>query len=321
VIDVEVTTQREPQKKDLKFLWLEITNQCNEQCAHCYNKSSPYGTHGKMQTQDWKNVLSGAKAFGTQEVQFIGGEPTTHPALNHLVRFAHEDGLNIEVFTNLVKLTDETLQTFQDCNVSVATSFYSPNPHVHTRITNNKNAHGSIVKNIKRVVDAGLLLRVGLIEFPPDEYPNQDIEGAMALLTGLGVHEENIGFDHVRGIGRGTAIDTQRANSVDALCGACADGKAVGNAKGDVSLCVFTLGIPSMVVGNVKEQSLEAIVADQTMMNMRNDLQMSFSRRGIQTPTDDCYSNTCPPKTPCSPHASPCPIHPNCGPLCFPTRR
>lgn len=39
-------------------------------------------------------------------VQFIGGEPTLHPGLTSLVDHALGAGLLVEVFTNLVHVTD-----------------------------------------------------------------------------------------------------------------------------------------------------------------------------------------------------------------------
>jgi len=101
-------------KPSLDFLWLKITNRCNEQCAHCLARSSLFGTHGEMQDTDWEKVLQTAKKMNVKMVQFFGGEPTTHPNLNHFIRYAYLLGLNIEVYTNLVRLTDDTLQTFKD---------------------------------------------------------------------------------------------------------------------------------------------------------------------------------------------------------------
>jgi len=179
------------------------------------------------------------------------------------------------------------------CNVSVATSFYSANPDVHARITKNENAHRSIKENIKRVVKAGLPLRVGIIQFPQEEYPDQNIEAAKIYLQVLGVNPKRIDIDEVRGVGRGVTIDVKRANCVDALCGACANGKAVVNENGDVSLCVFTLEMPGMVIGNVREQRLETIVAGLTMHKMRNTLQTLFSQR--RSKDDWCNPDNCNP--------------------------
>jgi len=62
------------------FAWLEITGKCQLACEHCYADSGPNGTHGTMDEADWRRVIDEPTAQGVAMVQFIGGEPTTHPA-------------------------------------------------------------------------------------------------------------------------------------------------------------------------------------------------------------------------------------------------
>ncbi|MCO6007158.1 radical SAM protein [Actinoallomurus purpureus] len=106
-------------------MWLEITGQCQLQCTHCYAESGPDGTHGTMTTPDWRRVLEEAARIGVQLVQFIGGEPTLHPALPELVGHGLARGLEIEIFTNLVHVSPELWKTFTRPGVRLATSWYA----------------------------------------------------------------------------------------------------------------------------------------------------------------------------------------------------
>ncbi len=72
----------------VSFLELEITGKCSLRCAHCYAESSPHGDHSVMTTSDWERVIDDARTAGVTTVQFIGGEPTMHPDLPWLVRYA-----------------------------------------------------------------------------------------------------------------------------------------------------------------------------------------------------------------------------------------
>lgn len=89
------------------FLWCELTSRCQLSCRHYYAESGPSGTHGAMRSADWVRVLNQATNLGVRMVQFIGGEPTLHPDLVDLVDHALRRGLAVEVFSNLVHVTDK----------------------------------------------------------------------------------------------------------------------------------------------------------------------------------------------------------------------
>src|SRR5258708_4092159 len=109
----------------LSFLWLEITGRCQLRCAHCYADSGPWGDHGTMTLADWRRMIDEAAALGAPQVQFIGGEPTLHPGLPELIRYALGRNLRVEVFSNLVRVTPELWDVFSLPGVSLATSYYS----------------------------------------------------------------------------------------------------------------------------------------------------------------------------------------------------
>lgn len=57
----------------LRFVWLEITGRCQLSCSHCYARSGPAGSHGRMTMNDWLRVIDQAAGLGVDWVQFIGG--------------------------------------------------------------------------------------------------------------------------------------------------------------------------------------------------------------------------------------------------------
>src|SRR5687767_12144819 len=125
----------------MRFLWLEITGRCQLQCVHCYAESGPAGDHGSMTTADWKRVIDQAAGLGAGHVQFIGGEPTQHPALPKLIEHAAAAGLVIEVFSNLVHLSPELWRAIEAHAVSLACSYYSAEPARHAQITGRAASH------------------------------------------------------------------------------------------------------------------------------------------------------------------------------------
>ncbi|MGH3921758.1 MAG: radical SAM protein [Pseudonocardiaceae bacterium] len=96
----------------LPFLWLEITGKCQLACEHCYAGSGPTGTHGTLATSDWIRVIDEARQLGVQMIQLIGGEPTLHSDLPVLIRHGLDQGIAVEVLTNLAHVGEKLWKVF-----------------------------------------------------------------------------------------------------------------------------------------------------------------------------------------------------------------
>jgi MoaA/NifB/PqqE/SkfB family radical SAM enzyme len=198
----------------LDFLWAEITGRCQLACGHCYSDSGPRSTHGIMTPRDWMRVIDEAAAVRCRSMQFIGGEPTLHPALPALVRHALRRGMAVEVYSNLVQVTPGLWGTFELPGVSLATSYYSSDATQHDAITG-RRSHGRTWANIVEATRRGIALRVGMVAI----VDGQHVDAAVAQLRDLGI--TGISVDRVRRVGRGRGgrdtVDDPRE-----LCGQCA---------------------------------------------------------------------------------------------------
>ncbi|MFD8722383.1 radical SAM protein [Streptomyces sp. NPDC059629] len=79
-----------------------------------------------MTADDWKRVLDQAAAGGTKTVQFIGGEPTLHPQFGEFVEHALDNGLRVQVFSNLYRVRCKHWALFSHPQVSPGGSFPTP---------------------------------------------------------------------------------------------------------------------------------------------------------------------------------------------------
>lgn len=271
------------------FLWLEITGRCQLACGHCYAESGPSGTHGMMTASDWLRVLDEAAALGVGMVQFIGGEPTLHPDLVHLLRHAARLGLEIEVFSNLVHVTPSHWEAFELSGARLACSYYSDSPAEHSAVTGRAGSHARTRANIAEAVRRSIPLRVGVV----DTVDGQRVQEAVADLAGLGVTD--VGHDRLRQVGRGVR---EAEPGVDQLCGNCANGVLAVSPSGEVWPCVFSRWLP---VGNVRDTSLSEIVFGSQLGEVREHLDGRFATAGI------CVPEMCDPQ-----------CGPRCGPACMP---
>jgi MoaA/NifB/PqqE/SkfB family radical SAM enzyme len=287
------------------FFWLWLTNRCQLECSMCYAESSPAGTHGSMTREDWINVIDQAAGLGASAVKIIGGEPTLHPDFAALTVHALSRGLDVEVLTNLVHVTDDLWSLFERPGVSVSTSYFSDDAKQHNKITG-RPSYARTRANIAEAVRRGIPVRAGVI----DVDDGQRVEQAHAELVELGV--PSIGYDRARQIGRGQR--DQRADATQ-LCGRCGDGVASIGPDGEVRACVFAGWTESM--GDIRQTSLAELASRLPVVHQ--DLVaagMPNTRTGECTPVttgSNCYphnrgtllSDPCRPTTTgtnCYPH-------------------
>ncbi|HJW19853.1 MAG TPA: radical SAM protein, partial [Candidatus Nitrosotalea sp.] len=262
---------------------------------------------------DWLSMLEQAYDLGCRKVQFIGGEPMYNPYLTDYVIKAHDLGFDfIEVYSNLTMLNTTMLDTFFDCKVNIATSFYSRHKEVHDLITGVKGSFEKTIEGIDKVLARGLPLRVGIIKMEVNE---ADVKETIEFLVRRGVNPHEIRSDKTRPVGRGGDL-TPSISLEETLCGKCWQGKLCITSYGGCYPCVFARHLE---VGNASSQSLMHIVKSQRLLNTRKLIYKVFrnylTRDGVRV--DDDESSQCAPD--CAPLCTPeRPCSPVCGPSCEP---
>ncbi|MEV5775718.1 radical SAM/SPASM domain-containing protein [Streptomyces antimycoticus] len=262
-------------KSTTQFLWLDLTRKCQLACGHCFNSSGPDGTHGTMTREDWFTVLDQGAGCGVRRVQLIGGEPTMHPDGPAIVERALSLGLGVEVYSNLVHVSDKWWELLGREGVSVATSYYSDRAVEHNAMTG-RSSHTRTLTNIKNALRLGISLRVGIVAASEV----QRVEAARRELEALGV--KRVGLDHVRPFGRGAH---GRVPEPSGLCGRCGIGKASVGPDGNVSPCVFSAG--TMGVGDVRRSPLAAILSGPVMAEARASIRGAVAKGGDED-DDEC---------------------------------
>ncbi|WP_405887891.1 radical SAM/SPASM domain-containing protein [Streptomyces sp. NBC_01136] len=236
----------------LRMLWLDMTRLCQLACTHCYNDSGPQGDHGSMTGDDWTSVLGQAVRLGVQQIQLTGGEVTMYPGALALVDRAQTLGLKVEVYSNLVHVTNEWWEALQRDGITLATSYYSDHATEHNAMTG-RPSHARTRSNIVQAVNLGIPLRAGVIVGSDEQRAGE----ARRELEDLGV--SNVRMDDVRPFGRGAQ---GQAPDVAKLCGRCGTDRAAIGPNGEVSPCVFSAWLN---VGNVKDTPLADILGGAAM--------------------------------------------------------
>ncbi|WP_296449469.1 pyrroloquinoline quinone biosynthesis protein PqqE [Rhodoferax sp. UBA5149] len=89
-------------------LWLlaELTYRCPLHCVFCYNPVNFAKVGPELSTDDWLRVLREARAAGSVQCGFSGGEPMLRDDLEVLVTEAHRLGFYTNLLTSGVGLTE-----------------------------------------------------------------------------------------------------------------------------------------------------------------------------------------------------------------------
>ncbi|MGA2828738.1 MAG: radical SAM protein [Streptosporangiaceae bacterium] len=269
-----ITNQHaETTTKPYRRLWAELTNKCQLECVMCYADSGPGGGHGAMGAHDWMGLVDQAAAAKINMMQFIGGEPTLHPRFTQIMSRALGAGLDVEVYSNLVHVTDEMWELFQSPRVSLAFSYFAKDAPAHNAVTG-RPSHKATRRNAEKAARLGIPIRAGVIDFG-------HVQEAVNDLKSIGVTK--VATDRVRHIGRGgdsTPAPTE-------LCGRCGQDVAAVSADGDVSPCIFTRWLSA---GNVRQTPLADILGSP---------EMAAALATIPPRTDACDPNTeCSPGSP-----------------------
>jgi MoaA/NifB/PqqE/SkfB family radical SAM enzyme len=305
--------ERGTSSSEIDFLWVELTNQCNLRCVHCYAESDPTTGHvDQLNAAHYEAVMLDAYDLGCRRVQFIGGEPTLNPALPDLIRYAASLGYTfIEVFTNLTRLNDVLVELFVAHDVHVATSVYASDAVTHDRITLSDGSFQRTVGNLRRLVHAGVPVRAGVIEMQENEGRR---EQTFAFLRSIGV--DNVGSDTLREFGRACGDEHP---ALTHLCGGCADKTVCVGSDGKVSPCIMS---KFWSVGSILDEPFTALARSPRLSEVRQEIYDAVvePRQREATPGMEaiCTPKTCIPYGSCSPNLGPGPCAPTgCSP-CYP---
>lgn len=85
---VFVNIGKEYVNPEIKLVVLEITNYCNLNCVHCFNRNNVEKQH--MSFSNIKKILSELKLFNVPQVWISGGEPLCHPNIEQIIELTSE---------------------------------------------------------------------------------------------------------------------------------------------------------------------------------------------------------------------------------------
>lgn len=137
---------------------LEVTNNCNFRCCHCFIKHSFSGKEGMMSFEKIKDIINQIADYGVPILYLTGGEALIRNDITDIVAYGKQCGLTINLKTNGSLFTDRILDSFADSGIdTIQVSLYGMNDSEYKGVTGYKGTD-DIFATIKRNVE-GIISR------------------------------------------------------------------------------------------------------------------------------------------------------------------
>lgn len=320
---LQVSNKPETQKtyettfgKDCRLtrLHVDISSRCNENCVHCY---IPTSKKRNLMTEDMFDViLRQSKVMNILNITISGGEPMLNPSLNSFLQKCKVNNLSVNLLTNLTLLTEELLDVISDNPlISVQTSLYAMDEKIHDAITQQRGSFKKTISAIERLREKNVPLQINcpIMKANSKQYIkvlkyakllNVEADSDYLLYGCYDFSKSNLScrldldeVEHIIHEKLSKPIDfnnikekvgIKKGEAEDPICPVCKNSLCISN-TGDVYPCE---GWQSLIIGNLKEQSLKELWENSVIINHLRSLKFKDFPKCILCP-DKKYCNTC----------------------------
>ena len=148
---------------------LELTQQCNLRCIHCYGNYGGEIKQKKLSFEECKKILLDLKNNDIKILELTGGEITIHPDFEQILEFAVICGFErIALLTNGLRFSEKTKEILiKNRNLfSIQIDLHSLDEQYLKWFTQCENVLEPVQKNIRFCVENNIRLRLATIVTP-----------------------------------------------------------------------------------------------------------------------------------------------------------
>lgn len=144
--------QTSPSIKAPLWLLAELTYRCPLQCPYCSNPLEFAKENEELTTEQWVSVFRQARAMGSVQLGFSGGEPLTRKDLPELIAAARDLGFYTNLITSGIGLTAKRLDQFAQAGLDhIQISFQASDETLNAALAGSKKAFAQKLAMAKAV--------------------------------------------------------------------------------------------------------------------------------------------------------------------------
>ncbi len=265
----------------LRSIHIEIANECNERCVHCYIPHE-YKTKA-IDTELLYSILEQGRALNIINVTLSGGEPLLHKDILLILKKCRELDLSVNLLSNLTLLNDEIiLEMKRNPLFSVQTSVYSMDPKIHDSITKINGSFEKTKTNLLKLCSAGIPVQISCpimkqnkktfidvvnwgnshnigvstdyVIFAAYDHSNTNLSNRLSIEEVSAAVDKQLSDDYVNVL-CDIAAEKETLTAESPICPICRYNFCV-SAEGEVFPCV---GWQTNIIGNLNVQSVKEI--------------------------------------------------------------
>jgi len=133
------------------FAQLELTRNCNQDCAFCFSRCSSSVRFLELKPEQWIYIINNLSEIGVATIHLTGGEVLLYQGIIEILEEIKVLGLKSHIntnglidTTNIIPLTDEIVFSVHGLR------------DIHNGIVGNSNSFNSVIDNIERCNKAGI---------------------------------------------------------------------------------------------------------------------------------------------------------------------
>ena len=178
----------------------ELTNCCNLECKHCFNKSNK-DAHAGLKKDNIFTLIDELAEIKINALYLTGGEPTCYQYFNEVIKYLNKKNIKVILASNAYDI-DPYIECIRK-NISSDTGIFISIDginEVHDEFRNKKGAFHKTVQNIKLLIEHGISVRISSVIWKKNIH---QIEQMVKLAKSLGAYQ--IHFTFLIKVGRAKA--------------------------------------------------------------------------------------------------------------------
>ncbi len=147
----------------LRFLFFELTKQCNLSCLHCASSCTPSKDQPKLTLQAISGVLQQVKRrYSTKKILvcLTGGEPLLHPEFFQIIQEIDKQGFSWGITTNAMLLSDHCADEMLSAHMGSISISLDGLEETHNALRRNSQAFQHAVLGIQRLVQRKMPVQI-----------------------------------------------------------------------------------------------------------------------------------------------------------------
>jgi len=301
---------------------IEVTKKCNLHCQHCAPTSGE-GFSNELTLQEIKKVIDDLKKLGVLTIIFTGGEPFLRQDFLEILEYTHKKDLGISILTNGLLITPAILNRLSKLNIQLIRVSLDGPEEVHDAIRGVKGCWRKTVRNIRsvrkmlkktqltvtavmmkenwKVIDKVLteavklkadvfsllfLVKVGRgTSSKSTLIVNEYRKGLQLIFSQYKYFASKIRFS--TNISFPLALlpgEVRESEDFKTIEGCALSTTIMIKANGDVGPCDCLSNFPEMIVGNIRDKSLNQLIRSSLIKEVRN-----FSTKNLGGVCRKCF--------------------------------